>query len=103
MYTDFAALARFNTSSDIDARAGGAYNMPSPVIPYAAGQTYHFRLAINVPAHTYSAFVTLPSGMEATIGTNLAFRTEQNTVTSLANFGVIATTGSTSVCNFTVQ
>jgi regulation of enolase protein 1 (concanavalin A-like superfamily) len=102
-YANFAAIARFNSTNGIDARDAGAYNTPSPAIPYVAGSTYHFRLVINVPAHTYSAFVTPPSGTEQTIGTNLAFRTEQNTVTSLANFGVYAGSGSNTVCSFAVQ
>jgi hypothetical protein len=102
-YTGFATLARFNPSGDIDARDGGNYNTPSPTIPYVGGHTYHFRLVINIPAHTYSAFVTPSGGTELTIGTNLAFRTEQNTVTSLDHFGVYASTGSNKVCNFTVQ
>jgi len=58
---------------------------------------------INIPAHTYSIFVTPPGGSELTVGTNFAFRTEQNTVTSLDHFGVYAATGSNTTCNFTVQ
>jgi hypothetical protein len=103
VYTDFATLARFNPSKDIDARNDNAYNVPNPVIPYTGGNTYHFRLVINIPAHTYSAFVTPAGGAELTIGTGLKFRTEQNTVTSLDHFGVIASSGSNSVCNFTIQ
>jgi hypothetical protein len=103
VYADFATLARFNSTNGIDARAGGGYNTPNPTIPYVAGNTYHFRLVVNIPAHTYSAFVTPSGGMEATIGTGLAFRTEQNTATSLANFGVYAGSGSNMVCNFAVQ
>jgi len=101
-YTGFATLARFNSSSDIDARNGGAYAAAS-VIPYSGGSTYHFRLVINVTAHTYSIFVTPPGGAELTVGSNFAFRTEQNTVTSLDHFGVSAATGSNTVCNFSVQ
>jgi len=102
-YTGFATLARFNPSGDIDARNGGAYVGPTPAIPYSGRSTYHFRLVINVPAHTYSIFVTPPGGTELTVGTNFAFRTEQNTVTSLDHFGVYAATGSNTVCNFAVQ
>ena len=50
---------------------------------------------MNVPAHTYSAYVTAPGGSEQTIGTNLAFRTEQAAVASLshASFNVNASPG----------
>src|SRR5262249_8015530 len=101
-YTGFATLVRFNPSGNIDARNGGAYAAAS-VIPYSGGKTYHFRVVINVPAHTYLIFVTPPGGTELTVGTNFAFRTEQNTVTSLDHFGVFTATGSNTVCNFTVR
>jgi hypothetical protein len=103
MYTGFATLVRFNPTGDIDARKGGAYAPVPATIPYSAGLTYHFRLVINVPAHTYSIFVTPPGGMELTVGTDFAFRTEQNMVTSLDHWGVEANTGTDKVCNFTVQ
>jgi hypothetical protein len=104
-YSGFAALARFNLSGNIDARNGGAYAAAS-TIPYSANVTYHFRLVVNVPAHTYSIFVRPPGGAELTVGTNFAFRTEQNTVTSLNNWGVVVSasaTGSSRVCNFLIN
>jgi len=97
-YTGFATLARFNPSGNIDARDGGAYN--TTTIPYAGGVTYHFRMVVNIPAHTYSVFVTAPGGAEQTVGSNLAFRTEQNTVSQLNWWGAFAATGSDTVCNF---
>src|SRR5215510_476183 len=87
-YTGFATLARFNPSGNIDARNGGAYAAAS-TIPYSANVTYHFRLIVNVPAHTYSTFVTPAGGSELTVGTNFAFRTEQNTVTTLDWWGTV--------------
>ncbi|HZR27564.1 MAG TPA: polysaccharide lyase 6 family protein [Terriglobales bacterium] len=103
-YAGFAALARFNSSGDIDARNGGTY-AAAATIPYSAGVSYHFRLAINVTAHTYSIFVTPAGGTEQTVGTSFAFRTEQSTVPQLNWWGVFvgSATGSTKVCNFTVQ
>jgi hypothetical protein len=105
-YTGFAVLVRFNPTGDIDARNGGAYAAAS-VIPYAAGQKYHFRVVVNVASHTYSSFVTPPAGTELTIGSNFAFRSEQATVPSLNNWGVdanpAAPTGTTTVCNFGIQ
>src|SRR5499433_1983136 len=103
-YTGFAALARFNPTGNIDARNGGAYAAAS-TIPYSANVTYHFRLTVNVPAHNYSIFVRPAGGAEQTVGTNFAFRTEQNTVTSLDWWGTFvnaSTPGSTTVCNFTI-
>jgi Chondroitinase B len=103
-YSGFAALARFNPSGSIDARNGGAYAAASS-ISYSANVTYHFRLVVNVPAHNYSIFVTPAGGTELTVGTNFAFRTEQNAVTSLDWWGVnvnASTAGATTVCNFTI-
>jgi len=105
-YNAFANLVAFNgTMGVILARDGGSYSGPTPAILYSGGNTYHFRLVVNVPAHTYSIFVTPPGGSELTIGSNFHFRTEQNTVMSLDNLGVFvgATSGTLQVCNFTVQ
>jgi hypothetical protein len=105
VHTGFAALARFNPSGNIDARNGGAYAAAS-TIPYSAGVTYHFRLVVNLAAHTYSIFVTPAGGTEQTVGVNFAFRTEQASVASLNSWAVWVNTtpsGSTTVCNFSVS
>ncbi|HLP25400.1 MAG TPA: discoidin domain-containing protein, partial [Acidobacteriota bacterium] len=92
-YTSLACMVRFNTTGQIDARNGGSFT--SSTINFAANTLYHFRLVVNVPAHTYSAYVTAPGGSEQTIGTNLAFRTEQAGVSSLshASFNVNSSPG----------
>jgi poly(beta-D-mannuronate) lyase len=92
-YTGIACMVRFNTTGQIDARNGGGFT--TGTINFAANTVYHFRLVVNVPAHTYSAYVTAPGGSEQTIGTNLAFRTESAAVTSLshATFNVNASPG----------
>src|SRR5262249_15505344 len=103
-YTGFATLARFSPSGHIDARNGGAYAAAS-TIPYSAHVTYHFRLVVHVPAHSYSTFVTPAGGSELTVGSDFAFRIEQNTVTTLDWWGTVvnaSTPGSTTVCNFTI-
>jgi len=73
-YTDLAAAVRFNLTGTIDARNGGSF-VAATAIPYTVGTAYHFILDVNVGTHTYNAYVTLGS-VQATIGTNLAFRTE---------------------------
>ncbi len=82
------------------ARNGGAYQATNNV-PVVGGATYHFRLVVNVPAHTYSIFVTPPGGTEVTIGSNFAFRTGV-TPSSLNSIGsdVTPATGSLTYCNF---
>jgi glucose/arabinose dehydrogenase len=104
-HTGLAAIARFNSSGNIDARNGGAYAANS-TIPYSAGVSYHFRLVINAPQHTYSVFVTPAGGSELTVGTNFAFRTEQATVASLNYWSVwVSTTpaGTDTVCDFKIS
>ncbi|GEM_PF-1396404 len=101
----FACLPIFATSGVIQARNGGAYAADNN-IPYSAGVTYHFRMVVNVATHTYSTYVTPAGGSEIAVGANYAFRTEQNGVTSLNNWGALVNTspaGTLQVCNFTLQ
>jgi len=105
--TTFAGLAcitRFNTNGNIDARNGGSYSAAT-TIPYVANTSYHFRFVVNVTAHTYSVYVTPAGAVEQAVGLNYAFRTEQATVSSLSNYGLIvdSVTGSTRLCNFTIS
>lgn len=99
-YSGLAAAVRFNNAGAIDARSGGAY-AASASIPYSAGLPYHFRLVVNLPARTYSAHVRQGANAERLIGSNLAFRTEQSAVSSLANLGLLASTGGEQVCALT--
>lgn len=84
-YTGLAATVRFSTTGRIDARNGGAYAAVTSV-PFSAGVSYHFRMVVNVTAKTYSAYVTAPGGVEQTIASNYAYRTEQASITSINNF-----------------
>ncbi len=101
-YGSFAAMVRFNGSGTIDARNGGAYAADTN-INYTAGTSYHFRIVANVPAGTYSVYVTPKGGSEQTLATNYAFRTEQAGTTSLANYGIISESGTFTLDNFTVK
>jgi hypothetical protein len=102
-FTNFAALVRFGTNGQFDARNGSTYASDT-VIPYAAGTQYHIRAVVNFAAHTYSVFVTPPGAAEIQLANNYAFRTEQSGASSLANFGAIvdSTFGSVRICNFNI-
>lgn len=103
-YTGFANIVAFATTGVIQARSGGSY--VNSAVHYTGGVTYHFRLTINVSTHTYSVFVTPAGSTEQTVGTNLLFRTEQNTVTSLDHWGAFVnntSSGTLKVCSFAVQ
>ena len=92
-YTGIAAMIRFNTTGTIDARNGGGFTPGT--MSFSAGVTYTLRFVVNVATRTYSAFAKPAGGTEQTLGTNLAFRTEQAGVTSLshATFNVNASPG----------
>jgi hypothetical protein len=100
-WSGLAAIVRFNPAGRIDARDGGQYVSESP-IPYAAGQRYRLRLAVDVAAHRYSAWVTPPGATEVRIGDNLAFRTEQQAVASLRRAVTASAVGSLTACNLRV-
>jgi len=101
-WTDLAAIVRFNATGAIDARNGGAY-AAAAAIPYTAGTAYHFRLDVNLPAHTYDIYVTPAGSTERLLGGGFAFRTEQAAVSVLNNLGVDADVGSEAVCNLAVS
>ena len=96
-YTNLAAIVRFNDAGNIDAMDSTAYTAVA-AIPYLAGITYHFIIDVDTVAHTYSAYVMIGS-VQTTIGSNLAFRSEQATTSFLNNVGAISSIASHTVCN----
>jgi hypothetical protein len=100
-FTSNAAIVRFNPSGNIDAFNGTAYQSLT-AIPYQPGANYKFRMVVNIPAKTYSAYVTPPGGSELTIGSNFAFRSEQSSVTSLSFFNSFNLSGSQTLCDYEV-
>jgi len=96
-FAHFAAIVRFNIDGTIDARNGNNYGA-NRSISYTAGRTYRIRMEVNVPARTYSAYVTPPGQSEQLIGQNLLFRSEHQRATSLNYWGAYAGTGTLNVC-----
>jgi hypothetical protein len=96
-YGNLSCIARFNPTGQIDAYSGAGYI--ASTIPYSANVAYHFSMVVNVSTHTYSVYVTPAGGSQLTVGTNLAFRSTANTVTSLDtwNLDVNATPASCSL------
>ena len=102
LHDAYAAIVRFGESGNLDARNGTGYTSLTP-IPYKVTD-YHFRLVVNVPARTYSAYVSFEGMAEITIGTDLAFRDSAGTPTQLSHWGVEAVAPDvTKVCGFLVQ
>lgn len=100
-YSDMATIVRFTPNGTIDARNGSVYQANS-TINYSSGQSYTFKLVVNVANKTYSAYVTPQGGSEQTIGTNYAFRTEQNSVASLNYVSTHSGDGSSQICNISM-
>jgi len=100
-YTDLAVAVRFNSSGMIDVRNGSEFTAANSV-PYSPRTFYHFILDVNIPAHTYNAYVVV-GGTQTTLGSNLAFRTEQSTVTALSNVGLLSFEGLLAICNVTLS
>ncbi len=102
-WTDNAVMVRFNTDNTIQALKGGnpdAYTADT-AITYSAGSSYHFRVVVSVPAHTYSVYVTPPGGAETLLAANYPFRSSQQTVAGLSFVNIIWETGSgATFCNF---
>lgn len=97
-YTSLAAIARFNPSGDIDAYNGTGYNSAT-IIPYSPGTTYAFEFLVNVPAQTYTVYVTPSGGTTALVGQNYSFRLNAS---ALSNQALYAATGSNNVCSLSV-
>lgn len=71
-----------------------------------AGATYHFRLVENLPAATYSIFVTPPGATEVPLGTNLQVPSNQHGAATITGWGLEANApeGATlAVCQFSLQ
>jgi hypothetical protein len=99
-----SSLINFSPAGIIQVRDGDSF--VSSGVSYSAGETLQFRLVENLPATTYSLFVTPPGGAEIPLATNLQVPSDQRGTTTLGGWGqlVNAPNGATlSVCNFSLQ
>src|SRR6266704_5824720 len=99
-YTTLAAIVLFSSTGTTQARNGSAY--AAATIPYSGGTTYHFRLDVDIPSHSYTVYVTPTGSTEQLLGSNFAFRTEQAAVSVLNNLGLKAAVGSVAVCSLAI-
>jgi hypothetical protein len=97
-FSNLAAIVRFNTNGQIDARNGSVYTAITS-IPYTANTAYRFRLVVNTVTHKYRAYVRSGGSAYQLIGQDFAFRSEQSKATSLSNLGILAGIGNVSVCD----
>lgn len=103
-FTGLATIVRFAATGAIDVRNGGTYAADVNV-PYTAGASYHVKLDVDVASHTYSVWVTPPGGAAIQLASGYAFRTEQQSATSLSDVDeeVDGGSGAVSVCGFVVE
>jgi hypothetical protein len=99
-----SGLINFSPAGVIQVRDGDS--LLSSIVPYSSGETLQFRLVENLPATTYSLFVTPPGAAEVPLATDLQVPSAQRGATTLGAWGqlVNAPKGATlSVCNFLLQ
>jgi len=101
-FTGLAISGRFNPTGTIDARNGGVFAAANN-IPYVAGVKYHFRAVVNVPANSYSIYVTPDGQSEIVVGSNFAFRSEQAGIRSLDHWDAISQVGTIALCNLAID
>jgi hypothetical protein len=76
---------------------------------YTIGQTYHFRLELDLDTHTYDAYYTAPGQPEAVLQLGLRFRAEHLFITQLNNWGAFVSrrptdpTATVRVCRYSVN
>lgn len=101
----FGGLVRFSPAGIIQARDGDTFSA-STRVRYSAGETYRFRLVENLPAVTYTVFVTPPGGTETLLGSNLQVPPDQRGAASLNGWGVLVSrpeSAALNVCSFALE
>jgi hypothetical protein len=99
-----SSLINFTPADLIQVRDGDSFI--SSNVSYAAGEPLQFRLVENLPATTYSLFVTPPGAAEIPLATNFQVPSDQRGATTLGGWGQLVNApanATLSVCNFSVQ
>lgn len=101
-FADLAAIVRFNPDGTIDVRSGSSYRA-DVVRSYTGGAPYHFRLDIDLAAHTYSVWLREAGGY-VRLAHGYPFRTEQAGAARLSNLAskVDSPTGTLDVSGFQI-
>ncbi len=100
-WSDLATTVRFYTDGYFDAKDGPDYTSDTS-IPYSSGNTYHIRMEIDIPTHSYGVYIT-PSGQsEITLADDYDFRSTQSSVTNQDHWAFEHEIGSVTVDNVEV-
>jgi hypothetical protein len=84
-YSDIACAIRFNDSNYVDARNGDNYIGGN--WPYTPGTSYNVKFIISMASHTYDVYIG--NDVYYLLGNDLAFRTEQSSVSLLNNLVIV--------------
>ena len=98
-------MVRFSPSGAIQVQRW-RYFLRLHRVPYSAGETYLFRVVENLPAATYTVFVTPPGGTELLLGANLQVPPRQRGSASLTGWNVLVSgpeSATLNVCGFALQ
>jgi hypothetical protein len=78
-YGDLNILMLFNNAGFITAKNGGSYEAVND-LPYTANTTYAFKQLVNIPAQTYSVWVTPEGDAEVLLAEDFAFSKTADTL-----------------------
>lgn len=103
-FTDLGPIVRLNEQGYIDARDGGSYRADAPFSYAPKGWLSHqwVKMDVDIPTHRYTVTAWHDGqGDTTTIASNYAFRTEQQSLTRLANVGqfVDSSSGQSQACD----
>jgi hypothetical protein len=97
-YADMGPIVEFHRDGTLLAMNGSTYQAATK-IAYRGGIRYHLTFEVDLPSHTYSAFVTPPGGVQQAIAVDYTFRTTQASVASLDTLDFVSDAGTEDVCN----
>ncbi|MBN2412633.1 hypothetical protein JXQ31_13170, partial [candidate division KSB1 bacterium] len=81
-YGDYSCKVLFNNEGYITANDGSSFTADSAVT-YVADQTFAVKVLFNIPAQTFSVWVTPEGGEEVAIGKNFAFYPDLGVIDTL--------------------
>ena len=99
-----STIIHFSPAGVIQVRNSDSF--VSPGVSYAAGETLQFRLVANLPATTYSLFVTPSGAAEIPLATDLQVPSDQRGTTTPRGWGQLVNApdrAMISVCNFSLR
>ncbi|MFG0317268.1 MAG: TolB family protein [Planctomycetota bacterium JB042] len=87
-----AVVLRFSPAGVVEALDGATYHAVD-TLSYTAGETYDFRIVVDVPSFTYDAYVTPKDQTPVEIANGYAFNPASAPLSQVDNLGLLATKG----------